>query len=143
MHLHIVAIPVSTLYTSSLRLTTLGRIFDFIDLFFQEMHRECQPCISPVEPGLLGTFSMDTTGAKGKKYPVLNIWGTTPCIKMKVMDEFVNDNDHHKNLAACRSYTRCNHPGRLEAGSEGSPGRRYHLRVMGDEGVFSIFLCLL
>lgn len=31
-------------------------------------------------------------------------------------------------------YTRCNHPVRLEAGTEGSPGRRYHLRAVGDEG---------
>lgn len=60
---------------------------------------------------------------------------------------FANDKDVHQNLAACRSYTRCNHPGRPAAGSEGSPGRRYHLRRV--EGVVShtyssaTFLCLL
>jgi hypothetical protein len=31
-------------------------------------------------------------------------------------------------------YTRCNHPARLEAGTESLPGRRYHLRAVGDEG---------
>jgi hypothetical protein len=68
---------------------------------------------------------------------------------MKAMDEFADD-DYHKKMAVRRSYTRCNQPGRLEAGTESSSGRRYHLRAMGDEGffvffhilVFTLILCL-
>lgn len=46
-------------------------------------------------------------------------------------------------MAVRRSYTRCNQPGRLEAGTESSPGRRYHLRAMGDEGAFVFFHILV
>lgn len=41
MHLYIVTIPVSTISTASLRITTLGRTFDFIGFLFFVEELQC------------------------------------------------------------------------------------------------------
>jgi hypothetical protein len=87
------------------------------------MHCDCQSCTPPFEHGYLGDFVFQRIhlARRGEKLFDLRIFGNPHLGAKRRCDEFASDKDYHTNLAACRSYTRCNHLGRPEAGTEGLP----------------------
>lgn len=147
MHLHIVTIPVSTISTaSSLRMTTLWE--DICYLFSISCYCKnlnASRTFTAHTAGriwLLGDFLTDTPGAKGKK--IIWFWEHLK-IHTSQWRRWMSlpTTTTIKKMAVRLSYTRCNQPGRLEAGTESSPGQRYHLRAMGDEGAFVFFHILV